>query len=248
LNGFHDGGIYHGMSWKVINGDSLIEVPRLLSRGLDARRVAIVTDNPYGMDNDADYSRFTGGLKESNTFEPIAGDDKPFDPQPWLSFPYVTLWGYQFLAPRLPLGSVLVWSKKRESQMGEFLSDCELGWEKGGHGVYQFSHIWHGFDRESERGETLHPNQKPVALMRWCIERQNIPKDFTIVDPYCGSGPTLQAAHLLGYDCIGIDIDAHNCTTSEARLKRASGEWAEIPKLNRRQIDTPLLDALTAGT
>lgn len=225
------------MDWEVIQGDSLIEVPRL---GLERSRVAIITDNPYGMNNDADYSRFTGGVKESNTFQRIAGDDKPFDPSYWLQFPYVTLWGYQFLAQRLPLGTVLVWDKKPESQTKTYLSDCELGWEKGGCGVYRFHHVWQGFLRDSERGETLHPNQKPVALMRWCIERQNLPEGTVIVDPYCGSGSTLLAAQQLGFDCIGIDIDAHNCQVARARIKRAQGIPCDIPKAVRVERDLPL--------
>ncbi|HEX7313259.1 MAG TPA: DNA methyltransferase [Pyrinomonadaceae bacterium] len=230
-------------TFRVIEGDSLVEVPRLIERDLDPKRVAIVTDNPYGCDNDSDYTRLSGGKGYDHLrieHEPIKGDDKPFDPTPWLKYPFVTLWGYQFLAPRLPLGSILVWQKKSDEKCGKVLSDGELGWEKGGHGVYFFKHVWDGFCRESEGQEHYHPNQKPVALMRWCIERQNIPEGFTILDPYCGSGPTLVAAITLGYDCIGIDDKAHNCATAEARAKRASGEWAEIPRPNRRQIETPL--------
>lgn len=229
------------MNWEVIQGDSLVEVPRL---ALDRGRVAIITDNPYGMNNDADYSRFTGGMKESNAFERIAGDDKPFDPSYWLQFPFVTLWGYQHLAPRLPVGSVLVWHKKRENQIGTFLSDCELGWEKGGCGVYEFTHQWHGFDRGSERGETLHPNQKPVALMSWCIERQKLPAGTVVVDPYCGSGATLIAAFRLGFDCIGIDVDAHNCSITKARMTREQGIGCDIPKRVKTYAPTPLFEAV----
>lgn len=231
------------MSWEVINGNSLVEVPRLIGRGVNPARVAVITDNPYGMNNDADYTRLSGGKGYDHLrieHERIAGDAEPFDPTPWLSYPFVTFWGYQFLAPRLPLGSILVWQKKSDEKLGKVLSDGELGWEKGGHGVYFFRHVWDGFCRESEGKEHYHPNQKPAALMRWCIERQNIPKDFIILDPYCGSGSTLVAAVTLGYDCIGIDVDADHCATAEARATRASGEWAEIPRPQRPQIETPL--------
>jgi site-specific DNA-methyltransferase (adenine-specific) len=225
---------------EVINGDSLIEVPKL---GLERRRVAIITDNPYGMDNDADYSRLTGGKGYDHlriSHPQIQGDNRPFDPTPWLDYQFVTLWGYQFLAPRLPLGSILAWQKKSDEKLGKVLSDGELGWQKGGYGVYFFRHVWDGFCRESEGHEHYHSNQKPVALMRWCIERQNIPRDFTILDPYCGSGTTLIAALQLGYDCIGIDVDAHNCAVSEARAKRASGIGCDVPRRQTRQIETPL--------
>lgn len=230
------------MNWEVIQGDCLEVMPRL---GVDRRRVAITSDNPYGMDNDADYSRFSGGVSDCrHTYEDIENDDVPFDPSYWLQFPFVTLWGYQFLASRLPLGSVLVWSKKPESNLGNVLSDCELGWEKGGCGVYQFSHRWDGFNRESERGERYHPNQKPIALMRWCIERQNLPVGTVIVDPYCGSGTTLLAAQQLGFDCIGIDSNAHYCEVARARIKRAQGIGCDIPKRVKTYAPTPLFEAV----
>jgi len=152
---------------------------------------AIVSDPPYGCDNDCDYSRFTGGKKPSNTYSPIAGDDQPFDPSPWLVFPKVVLFGFQFFAQRLPVGTVLVWQKKRDNALGKMLSDCELAWMKGGKGVYLFQHIWNGFDRDSERGRSLHPTQKPVALFDWVLRKAKIQPDMTVVDPYMGSGSVL---------------------------------------------------------
>jgi site-specific DNA-methyltransferase (adenine-specific) len=226
------------MSYEVIHGDSLIEFPKL---GLERKRVAIITDNPYGMDNDSDYTRFSGGLSDTrHNFERIAGDARPFDPSYWLQFPYVTLWGYNHIAQRLPVGTVLVWTKKLDSNRGNILSDCEIGWQKGGCGIYQFDFVWDGFNRQEERGERYHPNQKPVALMRWCIERQNLPPDTIIVDPYCGCGPTLLAAIQLGFDCIGIDIDSHNCEVARARVKRSLGQPADIPRRITRERDMPL--------
>jgi site-specific DNA-methyltransferase (adenine-specific) len=230
------------MRSEVITGDSMIEVPKLINEGLEMKRVAIITDNPYGMNNDADYTRFSGGLApQRNKFENIAGDDKPFDPSYWLQFPFVTLWGYNHIARTLPLGTVLVWSKKRENQLGSFLSDCELGYEKGGCGIYQFSHIWNGFDRESEKGQILHPNQKPVALMKWCIERQELPISTIIVDPFCGVGTTGIAATLLGFDFIGIEISEHYAEIARARISRAQGQWAEIPK-SIKDVHHPLFE------
>src|SRR6185369_16361673 len=107
---------------------------------------------------------------------------------------------------RLPLGSWLVWLKKRDNQLGTFMSDAEVAWMKGGLGVYVFRHVWNGFDRESEaRQKTLHPTQKPVALMRWCIERLKLKPGSTILDPYMGSAPVGLAARELGHSYIGIE-------------------------------------------
>lgn len=50
------------------------------------------------------------------------------------------------------------------------MSEAELAWTDIGKGVRVFRHTWFGLIRDSERGMHFHPTQKPVALMRWCIE------------------------------------------------------------------------------
>jgi DNA modification methylase len=182
---------------------------------------AIITDPPYGIANNCNYSRFTNGKKPSRDFgKPIVNDNKPFDPSMWIQFPYVVLFGFQYFAHILPAGTTLVWVKKRESQLGTFCSDAELAWQKGGKGVYVFTHYWNGFDRASERGQkTLHPTQKPVALMEWIIKRLALPQSTLIVDPYMGSGSTIIAAKNLGYSAIGIEIDQTYFTTAKQRIE-----------------------------
>lgn len=41
-----------------------------------------------------------------------------------------------------------------------------------------------------------------------------------VIDPFCGSGTNCLAAHLLGLDYIGMDIDPEACKTAESRLKQ----------------------------
>jgi DNA modification methylase len=189
----------------------------------DLRRAdAVIGDPPWGADTDCDYTRFSGGLAPNHHHHGIQGDDQPFDPSPWLDFENVILWGYQFFAERLPLGTVLVWNKKRDNQLGTFLSDGELAWQKGGKGCYIFQHTWHGFDRATERNEpVLHPSQKPVRLMEWCIERVTEPGAL-ILDPYMGSGSTGVAAIATGRRFIGVEIDEQYCERAVKRLSQMS--------------------------
>ena len=51
--------------------------------------------------------------------------------------------------------------------------------------------------------EKMHPTQKPLALMVWCINEAGDPQ--TILDPFMGSGTTLRAAKDLGRKAIGIE-------------------------------------------
>lgn len=187
---------------------------------------AVISDPPWGSNTNCDYTRFSGGITEEGrqAFGAIRNDDRPFDPSPWLEYSSVVLWGYQHFAQRLPVGTVLVWLKKRDSQLASVLSDAELAWQKGGQGVYVFRHIWNGFDRESERGERpMHPTQKPIALFRWCIERITEPGD-TVIDPYMGSGPCGVACVQTGRNFIGIEIDPGYFDIAKARIEKAQQE------------------------
>lgn len=177
------------------------------SSELDITADAVCTDPPYGVSNDCDYTRFSGGLhKQRNKFQPVVGDNKPFDPSRLLKFPKVCLFGFQYFADKLPTGSVLVWQKKRPNQLGTFCSDAELAWVNSGVGVYLFQHWWNGFDRQSERGKTLHPNQKPVALWRWVFEKMELSAGQTVFDPFAGSGSCGVAALQSGLNYVGCEI------------------------------------------
>lgn len=72
-----------------------------------------------------------------------------------------------------------------------------------------------------ERSICPHPSLKPQAFMRQLV-RASLPLgQGIIVDPFCGGGSTLAAAEAVGYDSIGIELDA-----DYAELARAA-----IPKL-----------------
>jgi site-specific DNA-methyltransferase (adenine-specific) len=62
-----------------------------------------------------------------------------------------------------------------------------------------------------------YPTQKPVLLLERIIELCTDPEDL-VVDPFCGSGTTLIAAHLLGRSTIGIDCSQEAIDLAEQRL------------------------------
>jgi site-specific DNA-methyltransferase (adenine-specific) len=83
--------------------------------------------------------------------------------------------------------------------------------------VRKFTHMWAGFQRDSQAGEShLHPMEKPVALMQWSIGW--FPKAKVIVDPYMGSGTTGIACSRAGRKFIGIEIDPTHFDTAVARV------------------------------
>lgn len=169
------------------------------------RAGAIVSDPPYGIGFKASKLGGKGKHNVRNTKD-VIGDDAPFDPAPWLGFSSTVIWGANHYAARLPHGRWLAWDKLSGLAEYDSFSDVEFAWRNGRGKDRIFSHLWKGICKDSEKGgkERWHPTQKPVALMKWCIEPL---AETTIIDPYMGSGTTGVAAVELGRDFIGCEID-----------------------------------------
>ena len=66
--------------------------------------------------------------------------------------------------------------------------------------------------------EKQHIAQKPVEVMRWVLGV--VPPDALVLDPFMGSGSTLDAAKSLGLKGIGIDSDERYCEVAAKRLSQ----------------------------
>jgi site-specific DNA-methyltransferase (adenine-specific) len=60
-----------------------------------------------------------------------------------------------------------------------------------------------------------HIAQKPVSVLKWAMGV--LPAGSLVLDPFCGSGATLEAAKQLGLKAIGIDVDEGSCEISARR-------------------------------
>ena len=65
----------------------------------------------------------------------------------------------------------------------------------------------------------LSPTEKPVALLRLLIE-YGCPPGALVLDPFAGSGSTLEAARLTGRRAIGIEADAAQIEKAARRLSQ----------------------------
>lgn len=64
-----------------------------------------------------------------------------------------------------------------------------------------------------------HATVKPVALMRWLVKLVT-PPHGVVLDPFAGSGTTLQAARAENFDTIGIEREAEYLPLIRERLDR----------------------------
>lgn len=192
--------------------------------GCDLADLAVVSDPPYGIDimTDMDFARGTTSTR-GKEFKPIKGNDQEFDPTPWLIGKEQILWGANHYAHNLPHnGRWLNWDKRCKVVPSRNQADCELAWCSEYGAARTFYHVWDGFIRDSEKTvERTHPTQKPIALMRWCLQFTDC---HYILDPYMGTGATGIAAIIEGRKFIGIEFEREYFDIACRRIAEAQSE------------------------
>lgn len=187
---------------------------------------AMVTDPPYGqsykprtskMPTIASGRGLNGGWREKRGFNDdlIIGDDVPFVPADFIPLASeVLLWGAHRFHDRLPEGQWLMWDKRVDMPSID-QGDGEAAWVNREGPIRIIRHRWHGLivepgSEEAQRQpgtsaqvSRLHPTQKPVAVMQWCL---GFISGLTVLDPFMGSGTTGVAAVKEGRKFIGIEI------------------------------------------
>ena len=171
---------------RLILGDCLEVMPTL------GKVDAILTDPPYGI-----------GITKSNRLATSRGlggkswDDEAAD-LGWLvpdGIPAIVWGGNYFDLP--PTRAPLVWDK---NNAGRDFADFEMAWTNLDMVARRIA-----FRPMNMDGGKLHPTQKPIKVMKWCLGF--LPDAETILDPFLGSGTTLVACAKLGRKGIGIEID-----------------------------------------
>jgi DNA modification methylase len=176
---------------------------------------AVITDPPYGMRRDGKPKSTSrhGGHKG---YEFLGWDDgtpprKVFEAIFELSNVQV-IWGGNFFTQYLPPSmGWLFWDKgQRISQ-----SDGELAFTNIQKALRVFT-----LNRAAiAQDGAVHPTQKPLALIKWCIEQAGHPQ--TILDPFMGSGTTGVAAVQMGRKFIGIEREPSYFDIACERIENA---------------------------
>jgi site-specific DNA-methyltransferase (adenine-specific)/modification methylase len=206
---------------------------------LPVREVALVhADPPYGVNERTERasagrgrgSRTSNALATARDFPAIAGDDKPYDPAPLLALDRpLVLWGANHYSDRVPGSPSWITWDKREGVLVNDNADCEHAWSNLGGPARVFRHLWAGMLRASEKGSSVHPTQKPIALSAYVFQRAKLKRGDLVFVPYLGSGPDLPAAVAMGLKIVACDVEEWCCRTAIGRLQAITPEEAAKP-------------------
>lgn len=152
---------------------------------------AVITDPPYGIGIASNPVR---QMHERLDWDAATPDESVLSAVIQVAAVAVVWGGNYFDLP--PSQCFLVWDKVQPQDFS--LAMCEQAWtnKKGPAKLYRQSVL-------SYRKE--HPTQKPVELMKWCIEQAAVPPNGIILDAFMGSGTTGVAAVQMGRRFIGIE-------------------------------------------
>jgi site-specific DNA-methyltransferase (adenine-specific) len=101
----------------------------------------------------------------------------------------------------------------------------------GGGGASRFFYVAKAPARERPKVDgTAHPTVKPLTLMRWLC-RLVTPPDGVILEPFAGSGTTVEAALLEGFRVVAIEREADYLPLIQARLDRVAAQEPEDEQL-----------------
>ena len=123
----------------------------------------------------------------------------------------VIIWGGNYF-DLPPTRCVICWDKV---QPWENFSQIELAWTSFDKPAKLYRQINGGANCERK----IHPTQKPVELYAYCLHTFAKEGD-RILDTHLGSGSSRIAAHRLGFDFVGIEIDKEYFDASVERFER----------------------------
>lgn len=186
-----------------------------------------IVDPPYGIGQDGRQNHTRGKLAKAKDYRSNSRYDNSIpDSAYFIELKRISknqiIWGGNYFINELDATPCfIVWDKNNGAN--DF-ADCELAWTSFSTAVRKFKYTWNGMlqgnmERKQER---IHPNEKPFQLYAWLLKNYAKEGD-KILDTHLGSGSSAIAAHKLGFDFVGTEIDKEYY---DAALKRYKKETA----------------------
>jgi site-specific DNA-methyltransferase (adenine-specific) len=202
---------------KIYTGDCL----EIMRQWPDECFDIVLMDPPYGM------SYQSNRYKDGNPFKPIEGDGH---------YPLEAL-QQAFRLARNAVFTFCRWNNLKELPIPKsFIVWAKNNWTAGDL-EHEFGRSWEGvafyaMDRHSWRHgrpsdvydfrrvpptALEHPTEKPIAILDRLLDST---LGDTVLDPFCGTGPTWVAAYRLGMSFTGVEINPDYVKIAEERIAR----------------------------
>jgi len=204
---------------RIINADCMEIMKDIPDKYFE---LAIV-DPPYGIKQDGRKNHTRSKIAKSKDYsnstkyDNNAPDKKYFDELFRISKNQIIFGANHFIS-KIPYDSScwIVWDK--DNGLNDF-ADCELAWTSFNTAVRKFKWRWQGMLQEnmSNKDKLIHPNQKPLSMLRWILCNYAKTGD-KIIDTHSGSGSLACACHLEKFDFLAIELDEDYYRDSVKRL------------------------------
>jgi site-specific DNA-methyltransferase (adenine-specific) len=208
----------------LFNGDCLDVMRNLKDKEIDL----VLTDPPYGIGVDGGIGG--GVLAKKSDFEKKGWDKKSPENKAFEELLRISenqiIFGANHFISKIPYDSSswIVWDKDNGDNN---FADCELAWTSHKTAVRKFRWKWQGMLQQNmkDKDVKIHPTQKPVALMNWCLNNYSQENDL-IFDGFLGSGTTAIACIRTKRRLIGCELDNEYfdkmCKRIEEELKQGN--------------------------
>jgi site-specific DNA-methyltransferase (adenine-specific) len=201
----------------VTNEDNMLMMSRYPDKFFD---LAIV-DPPYGIG----ANKMTLGNGKRKVFRGNNDWDSKIPPEEYFIELFRVsknqiIWGGNYMTEFLcPISSWIFWDKGTGEN--DF-ADGELAWSSFGGALRKVSKSWVGANAK-DGVSRIHPTQKPIYLYKWVLGRFGQPGQ-KILDTHLGSQSSRIAAHDMGFDFYGCELDKdyfeQGCKRFEQHIKQ----------------------------
>jgi site-specific DNA-methyltransferase (adenine-specific) len=138
------------------------------------------------------------------------------------------VWGGNYMSTHIPFNSThtIIWDKQNGAS---FMSDGELAFTSFSKNTTVFFRLfWMSNMMDKSEKPLIHPTQKPISLYTWLLDKY-AKKGWKILDTHLGSGSSAIAAHNMGYEFHGYELDKEYYLAAKERLEN-----------HQRQLKLPL--------
>ena len=122
------------------------------------------------------------------------------------------IWGANYFNCFSNKHGAIIWDKQNPMPTS---SQCEIASYSKHQRVAYYKQTWTNYVNTKA---TSHPTEKPVALYEWLLTHYAKPGQ-RILDTHLGSGSSAIAAHNLGFDFVGTELDADYYSAAVKRFE-----------------------------